>query len=280
MKLQRLVLGATILGAGFVAVGVFTFRAQAQSGLTLRSMTVTQRVVLESSSGGVTKIRTSTRLNAISPTAGIALLERDESFYPQVPGFHYRLLRLADGRKIDVFDPIQSKTTYYESTPGRVASHLAKLQGGNCVGGTFDTIEGRESILGVDVVRIRQTGKDREYTRWLAPAAGCIEIQKIAIWKNPDTGIAVGKTSYIPESVQLGEPVPGIFDIPSTFQEKAPDQVGLARLVYKYGSKEEALAKCPPCLKQSLQKDVVYEAMKSPKAEPSLVARLKQGLGF
>src|SRR6516225_7084975 len=107
MRFPRTMVVATT-GLILVLAGAgITRRIHAQgSGLT-----VGQRVILESYVGGSTAL-TSKRMFAYS-IEGMALIERDPDTYPKVPGYHYRLLSMTDGRLIHVYDPIRTKTTYY-----------------------------------------------------------------------------------------------------------------------------------------------------------------------
>lgn len=207
--------------AAFALASLLTIKIHGQSA---PGVTITQNVIFESFAPASS--RTSKRLSAVSANGDFALLERDNDRYPDVPGFHYRLLRMADGRKMDVFDPIQVKTTIYE--PQTQAVHVQKLQANQCAG-KMDHVEGLESLLGFQTVKLTQVAKDREFTRWLAPAFGCAELQKIAIWKDPATGMIRGKTSYLPESVKVGDPAPEIFSVPAYYQEKSPSEAAADR---------------------------------------------------
>lgn len=257
-----------------VLAGVFAVRAHAQGN----GITVEQRVVMESyRHGGNTVLNR--RLNAFSDR-GMALLERDEYAYGSLPGYHYRMLKMADGRRIDVFDPIKAKTTYY--VPKGREDFVAMTQDrarAQCANKGYE-IEGAETIAGVPTIRVHRASADREFTIWMAPSAGCIEVQKIATFKDPKTGAVTDKTSYFPESVKFGPPEDSIFDVPANYVEKAPEQVQAARLTYKYGSVEAATraADCPKCLlDQVTRKDHVYELLKTP---PTILARMRSSLNF
>jgi hypothetical protein len=211
---------------------------------------------------------------------GTALLERDESAYGRVPGFHYRLLEMLDGRRIDVFDPISAKTTYYLP--------MGATFGGNrrgnvtqCAVSAQDQILGSEMMLNVRVIRLVRVGNDREWTRWSAPDFNCQQLAQVIVWRDPKTGAATGKSSYTPTSVVAGEPDASIFSIPPNYTEKAPPAVQLARLEFKYGSKEKALATAEydQCVKRNLQRDPMYERYKNPTSIP-LMARIKAAVGL
>jgi hypothetical protein len=95
---------ATILAAIAGLVGtalVVTTRVRAQS---IAAITVLQDVKMESYPGPV--IKSGQRLESVSA----------------VPGFHYRLLQMADGRRIDVFDPMFAVQLRCKRRPGRLES--------------------------------------------------------------------------------------------------------------------------------------------------------------
>jgi hypothetical protein len=271
MRWSGILLLALFVGA-VASAGLFIRRTHAQ----VAGMTVVQNVTMESYKNGG-KVLTNKRLNAISGR-GLALLERiPGDAFAKTPGFHYRKLHMADGREIDVRDPVKTKTTYYYPKPSYSWNPQAQ-QESQCAG-RQDRVDGAETILGVHVVKVTRVASDAGYTRWLAPGYGCIEVQKIVLWKEPGTGALTGKTTYIPESVELGEPDQTIFDIPSDYVERSPDQAQLAVLELMYGGKEgaaQAIAR-GACVRPG--KHPVYERFKTPSSLP-LMARLRLKLGL
>jgi hypothetical protein len=194
MKIIRMIAIVSTTAIAFLVVALLAERIYAQVALP-QGITGVQSVTLESYSNGGT-VRTTSRLSAVSRQRGIALLERDESAYPNVPGYHYRLLQLADGRRIDVFDPIKTKTTYYMpygGDAGRAA--MNQRQARQCAGGV-NQIVGTGVLFGVRVVQVSKSNAEREWTTWAAPDYGCQQLQQAVVWKDGKTGAVTGKSSY------------------------------------------------------------------------------------
>ena len=83
MKIIRMIAIVSTTAIAFLVVALLAERIYAQVALP-QGITVVQSVTLESYSNGGT-VRTTSRLSAVSRQRGIALLERDESAYPNVP---------------------------------------------------------------------------------------------------------------------------------------------------------------------------------------------------
>jgi hypothetical protein len=242
---KRVTILAAIAGLVGTAL-VVTTRVRAQS---IAAITVLQDVKMESYPGPV--IKSGQRLESVAGF-GKALLERDDSAYATVPGFHYRLLQMADGRKIDVFDPIQAKTTYYQGSPSSYAANEGRAVSNQCAT-PGDHIDGVESVMGVRVVKVERMSADREITRWLALDSGCLEVQAIITWKDAATGAVTAKTSYTLSNGNRGRSSGVGFNVPDCYTESSPGQVQAKRLAVKYGSLEAAKQACSDCVGEAFE---------------------------
>jgi hypothetical protein len=134
--------------------------------------------------------------------------------------------------------------------------------------------------MGVETVKITGTSPSADYTLWRAPSAGCLEVQKIFVWRDPETNAITGRTIYTPESIVAGEPDPSIFGIPDDYVERSPWETTLALMEHKYGGREAALKVIQEeGITKNQQQEEIYERLMTPPNQ-SLLKRLERSVGF
>lgn len=83
---------------------------------------------------------------------------------------------------------------------------------------TMDTVEGYPALKTVD------DSGDGVWTVWRAPAFGCDTVKQHVEFKDG------GYSDQVPTQLQLGEPDPALFEIPSEFKEVSPLEIATASM--------------------------------------------------
>lgn len=144
-----------------------------------------------------------------------------------------RIVFPEDGRKVLVFEDVQSVTTSYlpETSPERYSGFRPDPAKG-CLGYRWDTKDSKEwtakeytQFMGVAVVIVEITiaDKDRKttLTEWRAPSLDCYALRSVMEWKDPTTGAVTSRSDRRATSIHLGEPPQELFDIPN-YTERSP----------------------------------------------------------
>jgi hypothetical protein len=140
--------------------------------------------------------------------------------------FTIRLLNLASGVTVSVFDDLKLKTSIVDASPRAFASMMERRISQNCLG-TYGTFVRNESLNGIPVAYFEQSSPTYSLRAWVHIPSGCTEIKSIHEWRN-SVGTPTARTTYEPTNIQLGYADPDLLAITSDLYEASPLQVNQA----------------------------------------------------
>lgn len=95
----------------------------------------------------------------------------------------------------------------------------------------------RESILGVETVKIVRDSKSRRLTLWQAPSLGCITLKRLAEFRKEGSQNLTTPSEWIADRVQIGEPDAQLFNIPlADYEEVIPSEFYVRDMKVKVGA--------------------------------------------
>jgi hypothetical protein len=183
------------------------------------------------------------------------------------PEIGIRRIDHPDGFTAMLVDKLKSKSTG-QKPQEMVAGQKAHRQAAplNCVFGSYEIVDGQDTILGQRAVRIIElppTGLERTIY-WRLPDFGCLNLQAL-IQTRPDLDAEWTTTNgFRPESFVEQEPDKRLFDVPTDYAELKPSEI-THRVLQDAGISEKD---CKNCLTQQNVEDNTYEKWGRPSYTP------------
>jgi hypothetical protein len=171
-------------------------------------------------------------------------------------GSTLKTLNFLDGTMVEVYDPIQAKSSWHMAAI-RLAGLKERLlnPASDCMPkekleGTRKVL-GRDVILGHAVIRIEADSSDGRLVDWKAPDLACETVEFTFEERQPDGSLKL-KAHERAVSLDIGEPPPDVFDSGANYEEMKPSEAQ-ARYFRKLGIPED------PATKQSAKRsDTIY----------------------
>ena len=137
-------------------------------------------------------------------------------------GLYHREITFSDGRKIELLDHIQVKSTYPPLSPEELNRFLANFTNPRKDCGVRPPIQ-TDAVNGVPVVVTNSGGGGFRITSWQAPTLGCETVYSKAEQMGPNGSSRISAETK-PTVLILGEPDPQLFEPGANAVELKPSE--------------------------------------------------------
>ena len=226
-----------ITAAIFIPLGAWAYRtASLQTQLDaapLPSLPAHTVVLLDTSHGNGRTSQMTIIYARRGDGSGLRIIREADSFSPTGENESKSIEMTATGVAVNSSSNVRMKTTrVWGPHAPRVKENLLILRdpATNCtksflgrspsrlkpISETMDTVEGYPAFKTVD------DSGDGVWTVWRAPAFGCDTVKQHVAFKDG------GYSDSLPQQLQLGEPDPNLFEVPTDFKEVSPLEMATA----------------------------------------------------